>query len=164
MPFCLPLIILLPVEGPVQRTSILLGNFTLSTEAQTQDWLMIIRKEVERGKPREIEELVCFISGRREPACSPSVAERTCLIPPINIYWVPTVAWGFPGGASGKEATYQCRRHKRLGIDPWVGKIPWRRKWQPTPVFSPGKSHRERKLAGCSPWGAKSETQLSMHA
>ena len=38
---------------------------------------------------------------------------------------------------------------------PVVGKIPWRRKWQPTPVFLPGKSHRRRSLAGYSPWGHK---------
>ena len=41
------------------------------------------------------------------------------------------------------------------GFDPWVRKIPWRRKWQPTPVFLPGKSHRQRSLAGYSPWGPK---------
>ena len=43
-------------------------------------------------------------------------------------------------GTSGKEAACQCRRHKRCGMDPWVGKIPWRRAWQPTPVFLPGDS------------------------
>ena len=43
-----------------------------------------------------------------------------------------------PGGISGKEPFCQCRRHKRLGFDPWVMKIPWRRAWQPTPVFLPG--------------------------
>ena len=48
---------------------------------------------------------------------------------------------GFPGGANGKEPTCQCRRYKRLRFDPWVGKIPWRRAWQPTPVFLPGESH-----------------------
>ena len=47
---------------------------------------------------------------------------------------------GFPGGASGKEPTCQCRRLKRLGFDFWVRKIPWRKKWQPTPVFLPGES------------------------
>ena len=41
----------------------------------------------------------------------------------------------FPGGASGKESACQCRRLKRSGFDPWVGKMPWRRKWQHTPVF-----------------------------
>ena len=59
----------------------------------------------------------------------------------------------FSGGASSKEPTCQCRRYKRHGFDPWVGKLPWRRKWQPTPVFLPGKSHGQRSLAGCSPWG-----------
>ena len=54
---------------------------------------------------------------------------------------------------SGKEHTHQCRRHKRHGFDPWVGKISWRRAWQPTPVFLPGESHRQRSLAGYSPWG-----------
>ena len=38
-------------------------------------------------------------------------------------------------------------------MDPWVGKIPWTRKWQPTPVFLPGKSHGQRSLVGYSPWG-----------
>ena len=46
----------------------------------------------------------------------------------------------------------RCRRH---GFDPWVGKIPWRRKWQPTPLFLPGKFHGQRSLAVCSPWGHK---------
>ena len=49
----------------------------------------------------------------------------------------------------------QNRRHERHLFDPWVGKVPWRRKWQPTPVFLPGKSHGQRSLAGCSPWGCK---------
>ena len=55
-------------------------------------------------------------------------------------------------GLSGKESTCQCRRRD---LDPWVGNIPRRRKWQPTPVFLPGKSHGQRRLAGCSPWGCK---------
>ena len=59
---------------------------------------------------------------------------------------------GFPGGTSGKESSCQCRRH---GFDPWVGKIPWRRAWQPTPVFLPGEFHGQRSLVGYSPWGHK---------
>ena len=54
----------------------------------------------------------------------------------------------FPAGTSGKEPACQCRRHKRCGFDPWVGKIPWRRKWQPTPVFLPGESRGQRRLVG----------------
>jgi len=60
---------------------------------------------------------------------------------------------GFPGGASGKEHTCQCRRHKRLAFDPWVRKSPWRRKWRTTPVFLPGESPGQRSLEGYSPWG-----------
>ena len=41
----------------------------------------------------------------------------------------------------------------RHGFDPWVGKILWRRKWQPIPVFLPGESHGQRSLAGYGPWG-----------
>ena len=53
----------------------------------------------------------------------------------------------------GKESSCQCRRCKRCRFNPWVGKIPWRRAWQPTSVFLPTESHRQRSLAGYSPWG-----------
>ena len=46
-------------------------------------------------------------------------------------------------------------RHRRCRFDPWVVKIPWRRAWQSTPVFLPAESHRQRSLAGYSPWGRK---------
>ena len=49
----------------------------------------------------------------------------------------------------------QCRRHRRCRFDPWIGKIPWRRKWQPTPVFLPGEFHGQRSLVGYGPWGHK---------
>ena len=57
------------------------------------------------------------------------------------------------GGAHGKESTCQCRRHNRSGFSPWVGKIPWRRAWQPTPIFLPGESLGQRSLAGYTPQG-----------
>ena len=44
---------------------------------------------------------------------------------------------GFPGGTRGKELACQCRRLERFEFSPWVGNIPWRRKWQPAPVFWP---------------------------
>ena len=62
---------------------------------------------------------------------------------------------GFPDGASGKEPACQCKRCKRHWFDPWVGKISWRRAWQPTSVFLPGQFHGQRSLGGCSPWGCK---------
>ena len=56
---------------------------------------------------------------------------------------------GFLGGSYGKESACQGRRPK---FSPWFGKIPCRRKWQPTPVFLPGELHEQRSLADYSPW------------
>ena len=62
---------------------------------------------------------------------------------------------GFPGGASDKESAYQCTRCKRQRFDPWIGKIPWRRAWQTTPVFLSRESHGQRSLGDYSSWGRK---------
>ena len=71
----------------------------------------------------------------------------------------------FPGGSVVKnQSPCEFRSHR---FDPWVGKIPWRRKWQLTSVFLPGKSHGQRSLVGYSPWVTKSWTELkwlSMHS
>ena len=48
---------------------------------------------------------------------------------------------GFSDGASGEEPICQCRRCKKCGLNPWVGKIPWSSKWEPTPVFLLAKPH-----------------------
>ena len=60
----------------------------------------------------------------------------------------------------------ECRRRRRPGLDPWVGKIPCRRAWQPTPVFLPGESHEQRSLAGYSPQGSTGldMTEVTQHA
>jgi len=58
---------------------------------------------------------------------------------------------GFPGVPSGKEPACQCRRHRRPGFNPWIGKTPWRRERQPAPVFLPRKFHGQKSLAGYSP-------------
>ena len=62
---------------------------------------------------------------------------------------------GFPNGTSGNKSACQFRRHKRPGFNPWVGKILWSRKWQPTPVLLPGKFCGRRSLACYSPGGHK---------
>ena len=67
----------------------------------------------------------------------------------------------FPGGSVSKESACDAGDHlqcRRLGFIHWVRKIPWRRKWQPIPVFLPRKSHGQRSLAGYNPWGRKSRT------
>ena len=60
---------------------------------------------------------------------------------------------GLPRWLSGKESDCQFRSHRRCEFNSWVGKIPWRRKCQPTPVFLLGESHGERSLASYSPLG-----------
>ena len=74
--------------------------------------------------------------------------------------------WCFPRGTSGKEPICQCRRSKRHGFSPWIGKIPWRRAWQSTPVFLPGEYQGQRRLVGYSPYHCKqldTTKQLSTH-
>ena len=66
----------------------------------------------------------------------------------LTIIRVECFCKGLPRWLSGKEPPCQCRRHRRRGFDPWIGKMPWRRKWQSTPVFLPGESHGQRSLAG----------------
>ena len=63
----------------------------------------------------------------------------------------------FAGGVSSKEPACQCRR---LGFDPLQGRFPWRRAWQPTPVFLPGESYGQRSLVGYSPWGLKESNTI----
>ena len=75
---------------------------------------------------------------------------------------VPSHVKGLPTRYSGKESTWQCRRCKRHGFDPWVQKIPWRRKWKPTPVFLPGRFYLQWSLVGYSPWGRK-ESDTTEH-
>ena len=75
-------------------------------------------------------------------------------------------ARGFPGGTSGQEPTYQCRRCKRYRFDPWVGRIPWKSAQQPTPVFLSGEYHGQKSQTGSSPWGCKESytTEAIYHA
>ena len=77
----------------------------------------------------------------------------------------------FPGGASGKELPVNAGDSRDQNLIPgegvaihWHRKIPWRRAWQSTAVFSPGGFHAQRSLAGCSPWGRKeSDTTERLH-
>ena len=60
-----------------------------------------------------------------------------------------------PGGSVVKNSPAMRRCGRSREFNPWVGKIPWKRKWQPPPVFLPGKSNGWRSLVGYSPWGCK---------
>ena len=71
-------------------------------------------------------------------------------------------SWGFPGGSEVKVSAWNAGDLGWIpGSDPWVGKIPGRRKWQPTPVVLPGESHGRRSLVGYSPRGRKESARLS---
>ena len=74
------------------------------------------------------------------------------MCPGVTLFKVNLFEVLFPGGSDSKASCLQCGRP---GFDPWVGKILWRRKWQPTPVLLPGKSHGQRSMVGYSSPGRK---------
>ena len=91
---------------------------------------------------------VCFLSCTLEG----KVCERSDLVRPI-LRWILSIS---------RTSLVAQTQWGRPGFDPWVGKIPWRRKRQPTPVLSPGKFHELKSLIGYSPWmGSQSRTRLS---
>ena len=69
---------------------------------------------------------------------------------------------GFPSGAGIKNLPANAGDVRRHEFNPWVAKIPWRKKWQPTPVFLPGESHGQRSLVGYSP-RARKESDVTEH-
>ena len=78
----------------------------------------------------------------------------------LQAFLFPCIKWGWlflvpSRWGSGKESACQCKRCMKHRFDPWVGKIPCRRKWQPTRVLLPGESCGQRSLMGNSPWGHK---------
>ena len=72
--------------------------------------------------------------------------------PPSSDFEASVPLQGLPSWLRQERICVQCRSPR---FDPWVGKIPWRREWQPTPVFLSGESCGQRSLAGYSPWGRK---------
>ena len=94
------------------------------------------------------------------PPPAPQTAARRNMLQFLRLA-IFTLTISLPRWLSGKESACQSRRCRRHSLDPWVGKIPWRRKWQPTTV--PGKSHGQKRPAGYSPWGHK-ESDTTEHA
>ena len=84
-----------------------------------------------------------------------------CTVDMTSVEWVGfgqvEIGRGFPGGSDGKESACNA---EDPGFIPGSGKIPWRMKWLPTPVFLPGESHGQRNLAGYSPWSHKELDRL----
>ena len=86
--------------------------------------------------------------------CLVSCLLKVCLFLSFFCYCLGP-QWGLLRWHTGEESACQGRRRLRHGFDPWVGKIPWRRAWQPTPVFLPGNFHGKRSLEGYNPWCCK---------
>ena len=129
-------------EGPVSQTGILQAHGYPSNNTEAG----ILQKDGER------EETTMWVAvhlpfpelQNDQSKVSPSLGDFTDYLVQPKV---------LPRLLSGKNSTCQNRRQ---GFDPWVGKIRWRRKWQPTPVFLPGKSHGQRSLVSYSPWSRKS--------
>ena len=83
-------------------------------------------------------------------------------------FCINSIIWhGLPKRCSGIEYAYQCSRHKRWGFSPWVRKISWSRKWQPTQIFTTGIFHGQMSLVHYCPWRCKQSDMtewLSVHA
>ena len=88
------------------------------------------------------------------PSLSPSVSlSWSALLCPVCLFYLKHEP--YPRASLVAQLVKNSLQCGRLRFDPWVGKIPWRRKWQPTPVFLPGESHGQRSLVGYSPWGCQ---------
>ena len=92
----------------------------------------------------------CHLCGHTELDMTEVTQQQQPVI--FDFFSINTPNTGLPWWISGKEFSCQCRR---LRFDPWSRKIPWRRKWQPSPVFFPGKSNGWRSLVVYNPWGCK---------
>ena len=119
--------------------------------------------------PLSLSFLVDLIRKKSSSACRTYLDQEQKLSVILSVLLISAVfkivyiVLGFPRWHGDKEPAFQCRR---LGFDPWVRKIPCRKKWQPTPVFLPGESHTQRSLVVYSPWGCRElnrTEQLSTH-
>ena len=73
----------------------------------------------------------------------------------LYLQWCIIIGGFSAGSAYNKEPACQCKRHKKCRLDRCVRKMPWRRKWQTTPIFLPRKSHGQKSLVDYSPWGCR---------
>ena len=132
--------------------------------AKSQTWLsnwmltplLIVTSYAQREDGRSSSQSLAEISSPETPNC-PQHCQPALWNEQNLFYWLckwlqTKIKAGLPWWLSGKELTCQCRRYR---FSSWVRTIPWRRKWQPTPVFLPGKSHEQRSLVGFSLWGCK---------
>ena len=118
------------------------------TRVQSLGWEDLLEKEMATHSST----LACKIPWMEKPSRLQSMGSQR-----VEHDWATSLStfkatFGLPWWFNGKEYTCQWRRHK---FHPWVKKIPWRMRGQPTPVFFPRKSHQQKSLEGYSPWGCK---------
>ena len=119
-------------------------------------WEPVNSPFIEEENEAQVEEAISSQSHDQDQLLYLQLQLKMCSTRPQGaLFCGPITSCSFPDGSADKESLLQCRRHRRHRFDPWVGKIPWRRKWQPTLVFLPGKSHGQRSVASYSPWGCK---------
>ena len=127
--------------------------------------VIIFSTEWEKGFNRSLwENLIVDVTDRQVRLRRRKVKHKLMLcwsksLSCVTFHWIysrlPRVI-GFPGGSGVKNSPLM--QEMQMWVWSWVGKIPWRRKSQPTPVFLPRQSHGQRSLVGCSPWGRKEST------
>ena len=96
-------------------------------------------------------------------ALFPSLGGSAVGFPQVTNLVCVSTFYGLPRWRSGSESACQCQSLQRHGFDPWVGKIPWSRKRQPTPVLLPGQFHGQRGLAGYCPWCCKESYYVRLY-
>ena len=126
----------------------------------------IITKDFQQNFWQPLSSIFCYLYNRFEEMLTETVFQNTifsnqkssCLgqfiqnHSPTPLYLPRTKQYKQVSQvAQWKESPCQCRQHRRGRFNPWVGNFPWRGKWQPNPVFLPGKSHGQKSLAGYSP-------------
>ena len=130
------------------------------TQESPQDMLL---KAVSTGYPSWWSVIRIQGSHCRSPGSLPGQGSLSSSSPPAT-YHPPqcdcTTLWASLVAQTVKNLPVM----QETRFDPWVGKIPWRRKWQPIPIFLPGEFHRQRSLVGCSPWGHKESDRIEQLA
>ena len=135
------------------HSSILAWEIPWTVACQAPLSMEFLRQEYWSGLPFPSQE--ALPNPGMEPT-SPALAGRYQLSQQESPFWflvtVFSIGLGLPRWLRQERICLQCGRPE---FDPWIGKISWRRTWQPTPIFLPGESHEQRILAGYGPWGCR---------
>ena len=124
----------------------------------------LLRRREPEPEASTVPLLLSFLSLAHFHGCGKWIIINIIISIMSAIYWLGVMY--FSGWASLIKIVKNLPAMQETGFDPWIRKIPWRREWQPTPVFLPREFHGQRSLAGYSPWGHKESdmTEATKHA